>query len=1434
MLLSCILLLLSLTGARGQSNSEYNFVGYPYNSQLGVQDGYDYHGVYGEADMPILTMDCLAANGSGQWTLTTQTGIGSEYGVGWYLLENALRNPEIIGTPVPPGVVANGSFSSASRYSPLQPKVTANLDESVNYVFPSGDRKSFDIEYFGPSDIDISLHGIPNDGTAFPSGTQVVKASGLVTHSANITTYDGTYYHDITSESNYKDDFAVCSDGYYVYITWCSSVHTGGGKYVYFTYFDLATHTQSTIVVVGAGRKPTIACDVRKNRTGSPAVWYEIGYVTTAGGSIIWTYNHGGATGTYTTNNVYIDPSSGSTVSFSIADHVCALVSSVVGVIQYSALYAIVENSAGKHLVMYNPSNTNLTSGDAAYVDGNLLVPYSTTLLPTPSSGNGWPILDAPLVAFANPYDNQSSWHTYDQFHCLYQLDLSAASGQLTDEVAPLLIVRNADNGSSHPTSPDPGSHDTRLVINQTLSEPPPTPHPILMTDPNSGYTASVNQMGIHAHWRNGAAGSGTHYYFRDWNRTFDEGIDENTLVTDICFVTNGSSSGTNHGGTLGATLTKNYRMTIWTDPNYGFNSTDVTIGTYQANGNQCTGGLFLGNGSTAMNGMRLTVGEGTSTSAATFTMGTNSMFVEDDVSTGQGLTVTGNSLFDYYGLYYAMNNTGLPASEVLPFNRGAVGDAYGRTLGSDGGGDVFLDGTTSLSANMNVHGGASFHLAELSTFESSYGKIDIKYEPNIFPIHASGTANSDASGVMEFACPATFTHSTITAHFPSISAINFMIHVLKAPDAGLGGSNPFGQMTSSFTSYSNSNSNGLAVIRFDNNTPGGIVNYGASSFTDDNFSVVQITAIDPQTDFTVQTSTFGGTQLYAVDLESLSLSSYGSIQITNNTFNDGGTNALADVYVYQMNAESISSVDVESNTLYAGHHDTDYPFTGIFYNLSYGLIGFNSISGGFIRGIRDFGPYSSPWDGTLICSNPITDLTIGSTTYSPGQGILTSGYQGYVKLEDISHAGSGYTHMTNGGPPHLVFSKIYSNNYFGVVAAATLDLSGVHHPLGYGDLAGLNEIHDNGDYQIDITSSSTDLWLTRAPGSTWTVDGENNIYQGSSSSSVLIQGDANGNATLDIGNNWWGGTVDPSGAEAFPNSTYFPSYNYTTYGSNASQSSISGISCSGGLVAKPVGQIPQSIQSEDTGLCNQAINLALMWNSDAMNPDLAYDTMHYYILHCYQIANATQTFGALGGCWGSEMNTLQGRLNERAFLISALKLRSDNEWFCQDVGAMVSTYDAAPKRQDARVALAIIQFLINNPRCAADRTGNMYAYDGTRAGWYQGWLDTANVYYKGEVFDSTLPTMHQLGLDSVLMYASASVYYEASGPQIIGDAHVITNPFQDETSLSLAINREAYVHIEVFDPLGRKLEKAGFDGVFETGSRVVPLGLSSQPPGTY
>src|SRR5665213_3537252 len=76
----CLACALGVSGVRAQTNTEYSF------RQQSVTDGQAFNN--NGDPVPELSMDCIASNGYGQWTLTTLNN--ASYGDGWYLLPNGL------------------------------------------------------------------------------------------------------------------------------------------------------------------------------------------------------------------------------------------------------------------------------------------------------------------------------------------------------------------------------------------------------------------------------------------------------------------------------------------------------------------------------------------------------------------------------------------------------------------------------------------------------------------------------------------------------------------------------------------------------------------------------------------------------------------------------------------------------------------------------------------------------------------------------------------------------------------------------------------------------------------------------------------------------------------------------------------------------------------------------------------------------------------------------------------------------------------------------------------------------------------------------------------------------------------------------------------------------------------------------------------------
>ena len=571
-----LLLLACAPVSQAQSNGEYTF----------RQQSVINYGSYGPGDsVPVITMDALAANGFGQWTLTS-TGNGS-YDAGWYLLGNGLYKPselydstDLTDHPgcISPGVVSHGDLD----YTPTEPKATANLDGAAYYVWPDpSDRQSFVVEGFSTGDIDISIPA------GFPSTSDSRNIIKNPISSFSVPTWTGSSgnTHDVSNdEADFRDNFDVVCDSGFLYIIWSSSVNpdTAFQEEIWATVIDLSTQTTVSgyPALVGAGIRPTIACDPRANRLESTPHFHAsfLSGLSDGYDHIIFSQFDGTSeTDIEPLTSEFYVPGIGDIDPYGFATHARVVMSSMEYHLEGDAVgvYAI----ASGILLFYDE-----IGWPASYIDGPLT---QWAAYPLPPGSIGQPsdpptVLDNPIITIADPYNNQDHgggyWYGADTYHCLYQLDV-LFPGSLTHRY-PLCIVRNVNNGTYNVFPPFswPSRGDTRLVLNQDASgvlENDPLPNTYLASTQGGWYVGAANQMGIHVHWPaiDSASGDTAHFYARDTSRTFDEDIDENTLVTDLC----GFTDGTAHGGTVGAQVLPGKIMMLWVDPNYGESTLDIT-----------------------------------------------------------------------------------------------------------------------------------------------------------------------------------------------------------------------------------------------------------------------------------------------------------------------------------------------------------------------------------------------------------------------------------------------------------------------------------------------------------------------------------------------------------------------------------------------------------------------------------------------------------------------------------------------------------------------------------------------------------------------------------------------------------------------------------------------------------------------------------------
>ncbi|MGI0134377.1 MAG: hypothetical protein ACREBW_05415, partial [Candidatus Micrarchaeaceae archaeon] len=686
-----------------------------------------------------------------------------------------------------------------------------------------------------------------------------------------------------------------------------------------------------------------------------------------------------------------------------------------------------------------------------------------------------------------------------DQIHCLYEYDLG--SGAAPGKLYPLEIVRGSDIAAHFPVEPDPSfppyGPNTSLVVNQSGGA--------LMNDPDEHagalhwYVGAVNQMGIHIHWHapDGASPPNpTHYYARDMFRTFDEDIDENTLVTDQCTVSNGTA----HGGYVGAYLDGGHRMTVWTDPNYGPPSKDGTSGLYSPRTvpfgpSSCAGTL-------SFSGDQVNLGigfEGAPQPGTVLTVGP--LFYFFFQGNGQGVTINALSTFDYYGLIATHDANGNNPVLGTPF--------FGSgTIDLEGLGGYMRE--TQLAC-LNVHGGADLSMA--NELISNYGQINVLFEPSMYPT-TSGSQNPSATGHMTLLGQTSIgSGSYVIGNAPAGTTSNIITVEHGYGDAG-------NQFDVEGSSLSNNDPDGASAIQIDGNAGP----FWPVLLSGDVFTAIKLHIENPYSggntnagNVTIENCGFNEMHGRTIFIENTlcdptdQLSQYtpdGVITISGNSFEDINPNLDADdashgtfgIYIagidwnynggdkilhgtLQVDDNFFTTVD-NFNNVYPNYATMDKSaFNPLIYSAAIcfenttGDVNGNFITDpGYTKGIWLHGTeYQSIWPTTktLICTDTIEHLHPADerSDYRYNDGILTENHNGWTKLSNISDDAVGYS-ATGNALCHsfLDFNLIDNFNVsnpsllitpISVSGSSILDLSGAHSDNADGgvDYGGYNTV---------------------------------------------------------------------------------------------------------------------------------------------------------------------------------------------------------------------------------------------------------------------------------------------------------------------------------------------------------------------------------------
>ncbi len=363
--------------------------------------------------------------------------------------------------------------------------------------------------------------------------------------------------------------------------------------------------------------------------------------------------------------------------------------------------------------------------------------------------------------------------------------------------------------------------------------------------------------------------------------------------------------------------------------------------------------------------------------------------------------------------------------------------------------------------------------------------------------------------------------------------------------------------------------------------------------------------------------------------------------------------------------------------------------------------------------------------------------------------------------------------------------------------------------------------------------------------GSIMINQGFNNITVNPPNSTVNTVIFGEGYSTPNLGSvdgNWWGAGVapSPSGSSFWGASVFISGITWTaTVGGTSSWTGVPiGETCpsySGSAVADK-GGAPHPLSLADSSTC---ANLwKTWWEYDEQNQWQAiYDTGKYFVEHCYNDAyHCNLVFDDMQGAVQVLANQDTSLYVEyRQWLESVLYLNTtDPGYFCGCVLQIAGTYNSFSDTsetlywKDENRGLAIGKWLMDHNLCDSD--GIFQNYNATRLSQHEDWLNDTTVPY-----DTTLPSMHDLGLDTLL--AKHFLYeqvWESTPPEIITNAFASPNPVNTGTVISFTMSKEAYVKIQLYDVLGHSLSGAGFEGLFQPGNKEVPISLQDLPSGTY
>ncbi len=512
-------------------------------------------------------------------------------------------------------------------------------------------------------------------------------------------------------------------------------------------------------------------------------------------------------------------------------------------------------------------------------------------------------------------------------------------------------------------------------------------------------------------------------------------------------------------------------------------------------------------------------------------------------------------------------------------------------------------------------------------------------------------------------------------------------------------------------------------------------------------------------------------------------------------------------------------------------------------------------------QSVADGARYADDDDAPILTMDCLAANGYGQWTLSSATG------HGFLSFGSIDDYYGSYPHTYDMSNAIRVTSSPSGTNY--------LDLSGIHSSSAGGDdYAGGNAVRATyDDWTTSMMTIGCDAILIL--GNTyeswgWTQYGQNNMYlcmpgfplPGNSTQPTVLDaysiiGQCTTAAALgNIDFNFWGidgsgNKIDPTnGTGADPENWVLGStqinaanisYDWPVANTLGIESNFAGVTCgSSRAITHRKNVSPQSMLKADsvpTG-CQLSFNLGMGLSNDGQYT-ASYDTLRNFVQTCTTNRNAPGAFQIMSTDVQNGGNGLSPEcwIDFRSWLLSALAWNPGNsDYLCADVqvlaGAMTAGIDTTWQQINTGTnrSMSVIYWILHNPLCTNGYDSELY--QNGRGSQIRTWLDTQDT--DSVKLDTTIYSMHDLGLDSVLKYAGMLGVHESSMPSILSNASASPNPVREGTEIYFTTNREAYVMVGLFNVLGQQAGSTKFESVVEPGNHEVPLSLAGLPSGTY